>query len=71
MEARIEKRNGFVLVVLVMPLTVVLVFSARIEDGFSASEKEIPKEVRIGDVLSYMGPYAGFGSNSFRVEAAV
>ncbi len=36
-----------------------------------ATAKEVPKEIRIGDVVSYTGPYAGFGFNSFGVEAAV
>ena len=35
------------------------------------SAKDAPKEIRIGDVVSYTGPYATFGINSFGTEAAV
>jgi len=32
---------------------------------------EIPDEIRVGDVVSYTGPYAAFGMDRFGVEAAV
>jgi branched-chain amino acid transport system substrate-binding protein len=35
------------------------------------TQPEIPSEIRIGDVVSYTGPYAGFGFNIYGVEAAV
>ncbi len=51
------------------PLLIVLV-GTLIFSGCQPTE-EIPDEIRIGDVVSYTGMYAGFGFNKFGVEAAV
>jgi hypothetical protein len=48
----------------------VLIFNWGTQRGLSAPVKKIPKEIRIGDIVSYTGPYAGFGFNSFGAEAA-
>jgi branched-chain amino acid transport system substrate-binding protein len=37
----------------------------------TTAQPQIPTEIRIGDVVSYTGMYAGFGYNKFGVEAAV
>jgi branched-chain amino acid transport system substrate-binding protein len=66
-----KRRKGFVLITSLIVLLGVLIFVGGTQLVLSAPAKEIPKEIRIGDVVSYTGPYAGFGFNKFGVEAAV
>jgi len=65
-----KRKKGIILITLLMVLISVLIIGGSTNLVVSASAKEIPKEIRIGDVVSYTGPYAGFGFNSFGVEAA-
>lgn len=51
-------------------LIVVLILGIGTTSVWSA-EEEIPKEIRIGDTISYTGPYASFGLCSFGTEAAI
>ncbi len=59
-----------------MPLFVVVTVAFFLSEGttpaLSAPGKKIPDEIRIGDTVSYTGPYAVFGGvSSFGTEAAV
>ena len=51
-------------------ITVVLVFGIGSKSVLSEAAQEIPKEIRVGDIVSFTGPYATFGINSFGVKAA-
>ena len=52
------------LMVVVIVLMGALILSCGNKSAF-ANPGEIPKEIRIGDLVSYTGPYAGFGFNSW------
>jgi len=65
-----KKKRGFIQITLLIVLVGALISGGGINLALSAPAKEIPKEIRIGDVVSYTGPYAGFGFNSWGVEAA-
>ncbi len=56
----------FVPILLSMALAGALIFGGCAKPA----SPEIPKEIRIGDVVSYTGMYATFGINKFGVEAA-
>ena len=66
-----KRKKGFFLITLLMVLVSVLIFGGGTKLVVSALAKEIPKEIRIGDAVSYTGMYATFGINKFGVEAAV
>jgi branched-chain amino acid transport system substrate-binding protein len=48
-----------------------LILGGGAKSALSESGPKIPKEIRLGDTVSYTGPYAAFGINSFGVKAAV
>ena len=54
---------------LLLPLLIILV-GALIFGGCAKPGPGIPKEIRIGDIVSYTGMYAGFGYNKWGVQAA-
>ena len=58
---------------ILVPLFIVLVGALIVGGGVqSALSEKMPKEIRIGDTVSYTGPYAVFGGiSSFGTEAAV
>jgi branched-chain amino acid transport system substrate-binding protein len=56
---------------LLMPLLIAIVGTVILWIGATpALSEKVPKEIRIGDVVSYTGPYAGFGFNAWGVKAA-
>ena len=57
-------KKEFILLALFIALLGALVFSGGTKSALAKSGLKIPKEIRIGDVVSYTGPYAGFGHNS-------
>ena len=71
MKEEMKRKKGFFLITLLMVLVGVLIFGGGNKLGVSALAKEVPKEIRIGDAVSYTGMYATFGINKFGVEAAV
>ena len=71
MNAEKTGNKRFFLFTMLMVLVSVLLFCGGTNLVSSVLAKEIPKEIRVGDVVSYTGPYATFGINSFGTEAAV
>ena len=56
--------------VLLIPLALLIAISFAAIACPAPSGPEVPEEIRIGDVVSYTGMYAGFGYNAWGVEAA-
>jgi branched-chain amino acid transport system substrate-binding protein len=54
-----------------LSLLIVALASALILGGSAKSVLSEPKEILIGDVLSFTGPYAAFGQGVFGMEAAI
>jgi branched-chain amino acid transport system substrate-binding protein len=67
-EGRTMKRSFFAL--LIIAVVTALILSGGTPLALSAQE-EAPKEILIGDVGSFTGPYAAFGQGVFGVEAAI
>ncbi|UCH08676.1 MAG: ABC transporter substrate-binding protein, partial [Deltaproteobacteria bacterium] len=64
-----KDKKAFILVALFIALLGALVLSDGAKSALAKSGAQ-PKDLRIGDIVSYTGPYAGFGFNSWGVEAA-
>jgi branched-chain amino acid transport system substrate-binding protein len=66
-----KRKKGFILITFFIVLAVALVFGIGSKSALSEPARKAPKEIRIGDIVSYTGPYATFGINSFGVKAAI
>ena len=58
-----KRKKGFFRIALLMVLVSFLIFSGGAKLVVSALAAEMPKEIRIGDAVSYTGMYATFGIN--------
>ena len=65
-----KRKKVYICITCLLVLVVAFVFGGGTQPALSEPAGKIPKEIRIGDIVSYTGPYAGFGFNAFGVEAA-
>jgi ABC-type branched-subunit amino acid transport system substrate-binding protein len=65
-----RRKKEVILTTCLMVLVVAFVFGGS-QSALSEPAGKIPKEIRIGDIVSYTGMYATFGINKFGVEAAI
>ena len=70
MKEEMKRQKGIIQITCLMILVGALVLGTGVKSVLSA-DKEIPTEIRIGDTISYTGPYASFGLCSFGTEAAI
>ncbi len=67
-EAKTKRRS--ILSTFLILLMFAFVFSTGSFSGLSGAAEKAPDEIRVGDIVSYTGPYATFGINSYGVKAA-
>ena len=65
-----KTKRGFILTAFQFVVTVAFVLGMGSNFALSQAAQEAPKEIRVGDIVSYTGPYATFGINSYGVKAA-
>jgi ABC-type branched-subunit amino acid transport system substrate-binding protein len=68
MREKKTKETGLILITSFIILVTAFIFGSA---QSALSQQQIPKEILIGDVGSFAGPYAAFGQGIFGVEAAI
>lgn len=71
MEGKMKREKRIIIISSLMVMVSILILGGGSKLVVSTLAKDIPKEIRIGDAVSYTGMYATFGINKFGVEAAV
>lgn len=71
MKEKDREKNARIMRLLLIPLAVVLLLAFGSQSALCQSSGSAPKEILIGDVGSFTGPYAAFGQGVFGVKAAI